>query len=94
MQRFFKQFSFPGGIGSHATPETPGSLHEGGELGYSLSHAFGTVYDHPNLIALTMVGDGESVSHLAGFWYLAHISSGNWPARYQLAQQQVLEPQD
>lgn len=62
MQRFFKQFSFPGGIGSHATPETPGSLHEGGELGYSLSHAFGTVYDHPNLIALTMIGDGESVS--------------------------------
>ena len=62
MQRFFKQFSFPGGIGSLATPETPGSLHEGGELGYSLSHAFGRVYDHPNLIALTMIGDGESVS--------------------------------
>ncbi|MGD0076861.1 MAG: phosphoketolase, partial [Candidatus Binataceae bacterium] len=45
MQRFFKQFSFPGGIGSHATPETPGSIHEGGELGYSISHAYGTVYD-------------------------------------------------
>ena len=50
MQRFFKQFSFPGGIGSHATPETPGSIHEGGELGYSISHAYGTVYDHPDLI--------------------------------------------
>jgi xylulose-5-phosphate/fructose-6-phosphate phosphoketolase len=60
MRRFFKQFSFPGGIGSHATPETPGSLHEGGELGYSISHAFGTVFDNPDLIALTMVGDGES----------------------------------
>src|SRR5262245_38408926 len=60
MQRFFKQFSFPGGIGSHATPETPGSIHEGGELGYSLSHAYGTVYDHLDLITLVMVGDGES----------------------------------
>ncbi len=59
MRRFFKQFSFPGGIGSHATPETPGSIHEGGELGYSISHAFGTVFDNPNLVALTMVGDGE-----------------------------------
>jgi xylulose-5-phosphate/fructose-6-phosphate phosphoketolase len=52
MQRFFKQFSFPGGIGSHATPETPGSIHEGGELGYSISHAFGAVFDNPDLIAL------------------------------------------
>ncbi|KAJ9119313.1 hypothetical protein QFC24_005784 [Naganishia onofrii] len=70
MQRFFKQFSFPGGIGSLATPETPGSLHEGGELGYSLSHAFGTVYDHPNLIALTMIGDGESeTGPLATSWH-------------------------
>ena len=60
MRRFFKQFSFPGGIGSHATPETPGSLHEGGELGYSLSHAYGTVFDRPDLITLVMVGDGES----------------------------------
>ncbi|KAF2739497.1 phosphoketolase [Polyplosphaeria fusca] len=70
MQRFFKQFSFPGGIGSHATPETPGSLHEGGELGYSISHAFGAVFDHPNLIALTMVGDGESeTGPLATSWH-------------------------
>jgi xylulose-5-phosphate/fructose-6-phosphate phosphoketolase len=70
MQRFFKQFSFPGGIGSHATPETPGSIHEGGELGYSLSHAFGTVYDNPDLITLVMVGDGESeTGPLATSWH-------------------------
>src|SRR5437762_3673783 len=70
MQRFFKQFSFPGGIGSHATPETPGSIHEGGELGYSISHAYGTVYDHPDLIALVMVGDGESeTGPLATSWH-------------------------
>lgn len=70
LQRFFKQFSFPGGIGSHATPETPGSIHEGGELGYSVSHAFGAVFDHPDLIALTMVGDGEAeTGPLATSWH-------------------------
>ena len=70
MQRFFKQFSFPGGIGSHATPETPGSIHEGGELGYSISHAYGTVYDTPDLITLVMVGDGESeTGPLATSWH-------------------------
>jgi len=70
MRRFFKQFSFPGGIGSHATPETPGSIHEGGELGYSLSHAFGTVFDNPDLITLVMVGDGESeTGPLATSWH-------------------------
>ena len=70
LQRFFKQFSFPGGIGSHMTPETPGSIHEGGELGYSLSHAFGAVFDHPNTIALTIVGDGESeTGPLATSWH-------------------------
>ena len=70
MRRFFKQFSFPGGIGSHATPETPGSIHEGGELGYSLSHAFGAVYDHPDLITLVMVGDGEAeTGPLATSWH-------------------------
>ncbi|KAF2807751.1 phosphoketolase [Mytilinidion resinicola] len=70
LQRFFKAFSFPGGIGSHATPETPGSLHEGGELGYSISHAFGSVFDHPDLISLTMVGDGESeTGPLATSWH-------------------------
>ena len=70
MQRFFKQFSFPGGIGSHATPETPGSIHEGGELGYSVSHAYGTVYDNPDLITLVVVGDGESeTGPLATSWH-------------------------
>ena len=70
LQRFFKQFSFPGGIGSHATPETPGSIHEGGELGYSISHAYGVAYDHPDLIALVMVGDGESeTGPLATSWH-------------------------
>ena len=70
MQRFFKQFSFPGGIGSHATPETPGSIHEGGELGYSLSHAYGTVFDNPDLITLVMVGDGEAeTGPLATSWH-------------------------
>ena len=70
LQRFFKQFSFPGGVGSHMTPETPGSIHEGGELGYSISHAFGTVFDHPNTIALTIVGDGESeTGPLATSWH-------------------------
>ena len=70
LERFFKQFSFPGGIGSHATPETPGSIHEGGELGYSISHAYGTVYDNPDLISLVMVGDGESeTGPLATSWH-------------------------
>ncbi len=70
MQRFFKQFSFPGGIGSHATPETPGSIHEGGELGHSISHGFGTVFDHPDLITLVMVGDGESeTGPMATSWH-------------------------
>jgi len=70
LQRFFKQFSFPGGVGSHMTPETPGSIHEGGELGYSLSHAFGAVFDHPRTIALTIVGDGESeTGPLATSWH-------------------------
>jgi xylulose-5-phosphate/fructose-6-phosphate phosphoketolase len=70
LQRFFKQFSFPGGIGSHATPETPGSIHEGGELGYSLTHAYGTVFDNPDLITLVMVGDGESeTGPMATSWH-------------------------
>ncbi len=60
MRRFFKQFSFPGGIGSHSTPETPGSIHEGGELGYSVSHAFGAALDNPDLIVSVVVGDGEA----------------------------------
>jgi xylulose-5-phosphate/fructose-6-phosphate phosphoketolase len=60
MQRLLKQFSFPVHIGSHCTPEPPGSIHEGGELGYVLSHACGAVFDNPSLIALTCVGDGEA----------------------------------
>ncbi len=70
MQRFFKQFSFPGGIGSHCTPETPGSIHEGGELGYSIVHGFGAAFDNPDLIVTVMVGDGESeTGPLATSWH-------------------------
>jgi xylulose-5-phosphate/fructose-6-phosphate phosphoketolase len=70
MQKFFKQFSFPGGIGSHCTPETPGSIHEGGELGYSLSHGFGAAFDNPDLIVTVMVGDGEAeTGPLATSWH-------------------------
>jgi xylulose-5-phosphate/fructose-6-phosphate phosphoketolase len=60
LRKFFKQFSFPGGIGSHCTPETPGSIHEGGELGYSVSHAFGAAFDNPDLLVAVVVGDGEA----------------------------------
>ncbi|MEP6917235.1 MAG: phosphoketolase family protein [Acidobacteriota bacterium] len=60
LRRFFQQFSFPGGIGSHCTPETPGSIHEGGELGYSVSHAFGAAFDNPDLLVTVVVGDGEA----------------------------------
>src|SRR5712692_5192253 len=60
LKRLFTQFSFPGGIPSHVAPETPGSIHEGGELGYSLSHAFGAVFDNPDLVAACVVGDGEA----------------------------------
>jgi len=70
LRRFFRQFSFPGGIGSHCTPETPGSLHEGGELGYSLAHAFGVAFDNPDLIVACMVGDGEAeTGPLATAWH-------------------------
>jgi xylulose-5-phosphate/fructose-6-phosphate phosphoketolase len=70
MRKFFKQFSFPGHIGSHVTPETPGSIHEGGELGYSLSHAYGMVLDNPDLIAACVVGDGEAeTGPLATAWH-------------------------
>ena len=60
MRKLFKQFSFPGGIPSHVAPETPGSIHEGGELGYALSHAFGAAFDNPDLIVACVVGDGEA----------------------------------
>jgi xylulose-5-phosphate/fructose-6-phosphate phosphoketolase len=70
MKRLFKQFSFPGGIPSHVAPETPGSIHEGGELGYSLSHAYGAVFDNPDLIAACVVGDGEAeTGPLATSWH-------------------------
>ena len=70
LKRLFTQFSFPGGISSHAGPQTPGSLHEGGELGYSLSHAFGAVFDNPNLIAACVIGDGEAeTGPLATAWH-------------------------
>ena len=70
MQKLFKQFSFPGGISSHVAPETPGSINEGGELGYSLAHAFGAVFDNPDLIATCVVGDGEAeTGPLAASWH-------------------------
>ncbi|QSA97828.1 phosphoketolase [Methylococcus sp. EFPC2] len=70
LRGFFKQFSFPGGIGSHCTPETPGSIHEGGELGYSISHAFGAAFDNPDLLVAVAVGDGESeTGPLATAWH-------------------------
>src|SRR6202034_903433 len=70
MRKFFREFSFPGGIGSHCTPETPGSIHEGGELGYSLSHAFGAAFDNPDLIVTCVVGDGEAeTGPLATSWH-------------------------
>jgi xylulose-5-phosphate/fructose-6-phosphate phosphoketolase len=68
--KFFKEFSFPGGLGSHCTPQVPGSIHEGGELGYSISHAFGAAFDNPDLIVAVMVGDGEAeTGPLATSWH-------------------------
>ncbi|NOU78207.1 phosphoketolase [Paenibacillus sp. LMG 31459] len=70
LKKLFKQFSFPGGVASHAAPETPGSIHEGGELGYSLSHSVGAVLDNPNLISAVVVGDGEAeTGPLAASWF-------------------------
>jgi len=70
MRRLFKQFSFPGGVPSHVAPETPGSIHEGGELGYALSHAFGASFDNPELIVACVVGDGEAeTGPLATSWH-------------------------
>ncbi|WP_156778016.1 phosphoketolase family protein [Chlorobium ferrooxidans] len=79
MKNLFRQFSFPGGIPSHVAPETPGSIHEGGELGYSLSHAFGAVFDNPDLVAACVIGDGEAeTGPLAASW---HSSKFLNPAR-------------
>ena len=70
MERLFRQFSFPGGVPSHVAPETPGSIHEGGELGYSLSHAFGAAFDNPDLVVACVVGDGEAeTGPLATSWH-------------------------
>jgi xylulose-5-phosphate/fructose-6-phosphate phosphoketolase len=70
MRLFFSEFSFPGGIGSHCTPELPGSIHEGGELGYSISHAFGAAFDNPDLLVAVVVGDGEAeTAALATSWH-------------------------
>ncbi|MDO8412160.1 MAG: phosphoketolase family protein, partial [Gallionellaceae bacterium] len=70
MKQLFRQFSFPGGIGSHVTAETPGSIHEGGELGYSVSHAYGAAFDNPDLIVACVVGDGEAeTGPLATAWH-------------------------
>ncbi|WP_432723324.1 phosphoketolase family protein [Jeongeupia wiesaeckerbachi] len=81
MQRLFKQFSFPRGIPSHVAPETPGSMHEGGELGYSVSHAFGAAFDHPDQVVIAVVGDGEAeTGPLAASWhsnkYLHPVNDG------------------
>jgi xylulose-5-phosphate/fructose-6-phosphate phosphoketolase len=70
MQRLFKQFSFPGGVPSHVAPETPGSIHEGGELGYSLAHAYGAAFDNPSLKVACVIGDGEAeTGPLAAAWH-------------------------
>jgi xylulose-5-phosphate/fructose-6-phosphate phosphoketolase len=70
MGKLFKQFSFPGGIPSHVAPETPGSIHEGGELGYALSHAYGAAFDNPDLIVASVIGDGEAeTGPLAAAWH-------------------------
>ena len=81
MKKLFKQFSFPGGIPSHVAPETPGSIHEGGELGYSLSHAYGAVFDNPELVVACVIGDGEAeTGPLAASWngnkFLNPVSDG------------------
>src|SRR2546430_5442157 len=74
MQRLFKQFSFPGGIPSHVAPETPGSIHEGGELGYALVHAFGAAFDNPDLLVACVIGDGEAeTGPLAASWKSVHF---------------------
>ena len=89
MQKLFKQFSFPGGIPSHVAPETPGSIHEGGELGYSLSHAYGAAFDNPDLIVACVVGDGEAeTGPLATGW---HSNKFLNPARWGRAADPPLE---
>ncbi|MGK5643582.1 phosphoketolase, partial [Streptomyces sp. URMC 126] len=70
MRRLFTQFSFPGGIPSHVAPETPGSIHECGELGYALAHAYGAAFDNPDLVVAAVIGDGEAeTGPLAASWH-------------------------
>ena len=70
LRRLFRQFSFPGGVPSHVAPQTPGSIHEGGELGYSLAHAFGAAFDNPELLVCCVIGDGEAeTGPLAASWH-------------------------
>ena len=100
IQRLFKQFSFPGGIPSHVAPETPGSIHEGGELGYALSHAFGAAFDNPDLIVTAVVGDGEAeTGPMATSWHQQQIPQpgDRWhgaadPASQRLQDRQSHDP--
>ena len=96
MQRLFKQFSFPGGIPSHAAPETPGSIHEGGELGYALSHAYGAAFDNPDLIVACVVGDGEAeTGPMATLVALQQVSESDhrWSGAADLASQWLQDRQ-
>lgn len=78
LRRLFRQFSFPGGIPSHVAPETPGSIHEGGELGYALSHAYGAAFDNPDLLVAAVVGDGEAeTGALATSWHSNKFANPN-----------------
>jgi len=99
MRRLFRQFSFPGGIPSHAAPETPGSIHEGGELGYALAHAYGAAFDNPDLIVACVVGDGEAeTGPLAASWHCnSFLNPASWcraahPASQRLQDRQSDHP--
>ena len=84
LQKFFRQFSYPGGIPSHFAPETPGSIHEGGELGYALSHAYGAIMDNPSLFVPAIVGDGEAeTGPLATGWHRRYRAADPAPQRLQ-----------
>ena len=96
MKKMFKQFSFPCGVPSHCAPETPGSINEGGELGYSIAHAFGAVFDNPDLIATVVVGDGEAeTGPLATSWqsnkFLNPVTDGAVPVENSMLFAQALQ---
>ena len=87
LKKLFKQFSFPGGISSHVAPETPGSIHEGGELGYTLLHGYGAILDNPDLIATCIVGDGEAeTGPLATSWNINKFINPATDIRYLILQ--------